>query len=137
MACQRQTNPMKIEKLPYIYRLIPELNHQKIFTVYRRNLKIFTVLIFLLAVVVVGLDLQKNIQKKQTVDFERKKLMKELAFWEQFIHKHKDYKDAFFQASILEYRLGNVSSAKMYAEKGLSLDPNSENGKKIEEFLDK
>lgn len=127
---------MKTKKLSHIYRLIPELNHPKLLKAYRRGLKFFTVCIFLLAVVVVGLDLQKNIQEKQIIDFERKNLTKELKFWESFIAKHEDFKDAYFQASILEYKLGNRKNAKMYAEKGLSLDPNAEDGRKLESFLE-
>jgi len=81
--------------------------------------------------------LSGNIQAKQAIDLERKVLTKDLKFWENFIAKHKDYSDAYLQASILEYKLGNSSKEKEYLKKGLSLDPNSENGKKIEEFLNK
>jgi hypothetical protein len=59
----------------------------------------------------------------------------DLNFWENFISKHQDYRDAYFQASILEYKLGDTSKAKMYAEKGLFLDPTSAEGKKLEQFL--
>lgn len=103
--------------------------------IYRLSLKVFIVFIFILAVIVVGLDLHANTQAKQAIDLEREKLTKDLKFWESFIAKHKDYRDAYFQASILEYKLGNTSMAKTYVEKGLSLDPNSENGKEIESFL--
>lgn len=105
--------------------------------IYRLSLKVFIVLIFILAVFVVGLDLDANIKAKQSIDLEREKLTNELMFWESFITKHQDYRDAYFKASILEYKLGNLSKAKMYVEKGLSLDLNSQGGKKIEEFLNK
>jgi len=121
-------------RFPRNSRIIPAVTLLKI---YGTGLKAFTVFIFLLAVVVVGLDLQKNIQEKQTVDLEREKLVKELKFWRSFIAEHEDSRDAYFQASILEYKLGNRRKAKMYVEKGLSLDPNSKEGKKIEETLGK
>lgn len=105
--------------------------------IYKVSLKVFTVFIFVLAVVVVGLDLQANTQTKQAIDLEREKLTRELKFWEDFIAKHQDFKDAYFQASILEYRLGAISKAKKYAKKGLTLDPNSKDGRKIEELLNK
>lgn len=136
---------MKNKQLPKIYRFIseyfkvplPKLNWVKLLRLYRRSLKVFIVFIFILASVIVGLDLHANTQAKQAIDLEREKLTKELKFWEDFIVKHSDYRDAYFQALVLEYKLGNTPKAKAYAEKGLSLDPNSENGKKIEEFLNK
>ena len=105
--------------------------------IYRLSLKVFIVFIFTLAVIIVGVDLQRNVQVKQTIDSQREKLTRELRFWEDFIVKHQDYKDAYFQASVLEYTLGNTSKAKTYVKKGLSLDPNSQNGKEIENFLNK
>lgn len=123
----------KEKKSPSNYRIIPE----PFLKIYRLSLKVFIVFIFILAVIIIGLDLQANIQAKQDIDLEREKLTRELKFWEDFIVKHQDYKDAYFQASILEYKLGNTSMAKAYVEKGLSLDPNSEDGKKIEELISK
>jgi len=102
---------------------------------YRGSLKAFIVFIFLLAAFVVGIDLRKNLNIKKDIDMQRENLTRDLKFWEDFITEHKDYRDAYFQASILEYKLGKINQAKMYVEKGLSLDPNSEDGKKFEQFL--
>ncbi|MDP2637637.1 MAG: tetratricopeptide repeat protein [Candidatus Levybacteria bacterium] len=99
------------------------------------GLKITVLVTFIFAVVIVGLDAYRNFQIKQGIDLEREELLKELSFWELFIDEHGDYRDAYFNMSALEYRLGNTSRAKEYAEKGLMLDPNSKNGKKIEDFL--
>lgn len=126
---------MKNKQLPRIYRIIPD--SAKLLKIYRLSLKVFVAFIFILAVIVVGLDLQANIQEKQAIGLERENLTKELKFWEDFIAKHQDYRDAYLQASILEYKLGNMSKAKMYVGKGLSLDPNSGDGLKIEAFLSK
>ena len=113
----------------------PKINSAKLLKLYGGVLKIFVVLIFMVAVVIVGFDFQKNLQIKQNIDSQRETLTRDLNFWENFIAKHKNYRDAYFQASILEYRLGNISKAKMYTEKGLSLDPSSADGKKMEQFL--
>lgn len=134
---------IKKDKFPSNFRAIPAFTKvpagmpTTFLKMYRLSLKVFIVSIFILAVVVVGLDLNANIRAKQSIDLEREKLTEELIFWESFIESHKDYRDAYLQASILEYKLGNTSKAKTYAEKGLSLDPNSEGGKKIEELLNK
>lgn len=124
---------MKNKKLPSNSRTIPAT----FLKIYSLSLKVFIVFIFIMAAIVVGLDLQKNLKTKQSIDSQREVLTKELKFWESFIAKNEDFRDAYFQASILEYRLGNMSKAKKYAEKGLSLDPNSKDGKKIEELLNK
>lgn len=110
---------------------------EKLLKLYGGTLKIFVVFIFIVAVIIVGYDFQRNLQIKQDIDSQRKALVSDLNFWEDFISKHQNYRDAYIQASILEYKLGNISKAKMYVEKGLSLDPNSQDGKKIEAFLNK
>ena len=113
----------------------PKINHATLFKIYGGALRLFVVLIFAVAVVVVGYDLQKNLQTKQNIDQQRESLNKDLNFWISFLAKHQNYPDAYFQAAVLEYKLRDSSKAKMYLEKGLSLDPNSENGRKIKEFL--
>lgn len=120
-------------KSPSNSRTIPE----SFLKIYRLSLKIFIVFIFILAAIIVGLDWEKNLQEKQSIDSQRERLTRELNFWEDFIFKHKDFRDAYFQASILEYKLGNTSKAKAHVEKGLSLDPNSEDGRKIEKMLNR
>lgn len=116
---------------------LPKFNSVMLLKIYRGSLKVFIVLTFILAAVIIGFDLDANIKAKQNVDSEREKLTNELKFWESFIAEHKDYRDAYFQTSVLEYKLGNTSKSRLLVEKGLSLDPNSEDGRKIEEFLNK
>lgn len=113
----------------------PKINSVKLLKLYGSVLKIFAAFIFIVAVVVVGYDLRKNLQIKQSIDFQRGILTKDLNFWEDFISKHQNYPDAYFHASSLEYKLGNMSKAKIYVEKGLVLYPNSENGRKLEKLL--
>lgn len=113
----------------------PEINSVKLFKIYGGVLKFFVFFIFIVAVIVVALDLKNNLQVKQEIDSQREVLNRDLNFWEDFISKHQNYPDAYFQASILEYKLGNISKSKIYAERGLALDPNSEDGKKLEKFL--
>jgi hypothetical protein len=142
----------KKEKLPSNSRSIPaspqlqrgetehldsssKSNSLKLLIIYKATLNIFVIIIFIITVIIVGLDLRDNMQEKQKVDLRRKALVRDLEFWENFISKNNNYRDAYFQASILEYRLGNTSRAKMHVEKGLLLDPLSIEGRKIEKFL--
>lgn len=112
-----------------------KLDHVKCLGIYRESLKFFVAFIFIVAVVVVGLDFQSNLQIRRNIDSQREAVTRDLNYWEDFIFKQQNYRDAYFQASILEYRLGNTSKAKIYAEKGLSLDPNSPDGQKLKKFL--
>ena len=131
MKFKNAKNKAKKSKSPSNSRTIPVT----LLKIYRGSLKVFLILIFILTGIIVGMDLQKNLTLKDNIDSQRQKISQDLKFWESFIEKHKVYRDAYFQASILEYKLGDTNKAKMYVKKGLVLDPNSENGKKIEDFL--
>lgn len=113
----------------------PKISHIALIKFYHDALRAFVVTIFIVAVIIVGTDFKNNLQTKKNIDSQREVLVHDLKFWEDFISKHQNFPDAYFQASILEYRLGNISKAKTYAEKGSALDPNSQFGKKIEEFF--
>lgn len=110
----------------------PKINPIKL---YGRALKVFVVSIFMFTAIIVGYDLQKNLQTKQNIDSQREILIRDLKFWNDFISKNQNYPDAYFQAAVLEYRLGEISKARKYVEKGLFLEPNSIDGRRIEQFL--
>jgi hypothetical protein len=114
---------------------LPEFNSVKLIKLYGKALKVFVVFVFMVTAIIVGYDFQRNLQIKQSIEIQRKVLTKDLSFWEDFIAKHQNYRDAYFQASVLEYKLGDIPKARTYVQKGLSLDPNSEKGRKIEQLL--
>jgi tetratricopeptide (TPR) repeat protein len=107
----------------------------KLMKLYRQILKVSVVVVFVATAAIVVLDLRENLQKKQNIDTQREVLSRDLNFWKNFIEKNNNYRDAYFQAAILEYKLGDISEARKYVEKGLILDPNSENGRRIEKLL--
>lgn len=123
-------------KFPSNSRGITDL-HTTLLKIYGKVLRVFIIFVFILAVIIVGLDFKNNLQTKQEIDSQREDLTRKLNYWKDFLSKRQNYPDAFFQVSSLEYRLGNMSQAREYLEKGLILDPNSENGRKIEGLLDK
>lgn len=120
-------------KSPKIYRFISD--RRKVFNIYRQSLKTFTIFIFIIAIIVLGLDLYKNIQEKKRIDFEREKINKEINFWQSFVSKHQDYRDAYLQLAILEYRLRDINKARFYLDKSLAIDPNFEKGRELENAL--
>lgn len=99
------------------------------------TLKILVAFAFVATAIVVALDLQNNLQQKKQIDLQRMSLNKELIFWQNFITKNDNYRDAYFQAAISEYKLGENGKARDYLQKGLNIDPNSEIGKKIDKLL--
>lgn len=130
-------------KSPKIYRFIPEpikrhlskYSRRKVFNVYRQTLKVFTVFIFVIVIIVLGYDLYNNVQDKKKIDLERAKITREIDFWESFVTKNQDYRDAYLQLAILEYRVRDYSKAKFYLNRALSIDPNFEKAKEMERVL--
>lgn len=128
---------------PKNYRFIPgpikkrlsKLNRKRVFSIYTKALKIFTLCILIVAVIAIGVDLNKNLQDKEKIDFEREKITRELDFWQSFVTKHQDYRDAYLQLAILEYRVRDYSKAKFYLNRALSIDPNFEKAKEMERVL--
>lgn len=122
-------------KLTHFKFILPKIDQTILLKVFHNVLKVFVVFVFIVAVIIVGFDFQNNLQTNKEINSQREVLIKELNFWESFISKQNNYPDAYFQASILEYKLGDTAKAKMYAERGLALDPNSPDGQKLEKFL--
>ena len=54
------------------------------------------------------------------------------------IKTYPNYRDGYFRLATLEYELGNRNKAKEYVQKALELDPNFEEGRRLERmFLEK
>lgn len=95
----------------------------------------FVSFVLVIVIVVVGLNLYKVISQKQKIDRERQEVISKIQYWQDITNKYKDYRDGYFQLSILEYRLGNFSKSRLYLQKALDLDPNFEQGRKFEQIL--
>jgi tetratricopeptide (TPR) repeat protein len=128
----------KKHKLPrnfrFITELVKELEGKNLF--HQKLLIIFVVCCFLAAFLAISLDLWANLVEKRRIDQERVVLVEELKYWNDFLDKYEIYPDAYIKTSILQYKLGDVMSAKELVEKALSLNPNSEKGIKLKEFLE-
>ncbi|MCL5970930.1 MAG: tetratricopeptide repeat protein [Patescibacteria group bacterium] len=51
--------------------------------------------------------------------------------------RYKDYRDGYFRLAILEYQLNDNAKAQEYLDKVMKLDPNFEEGRKFEQFLNR
>lgn len=117
--------PIQKSKFPRIYRRITE----------KKTWFIVVSVVIGLATLIVGADLQKNIQKKQSLEKERTRTTKDIEYWEKTIEEYKDFRDAYFQLAVLNYQLGNFAKAKSFLQKTLELDPNFEAARELEQIL--
>ena len=92
-------------------------------------------LALLAAFVFVSLNLYNNIKDQQKTDKERKEIIYKIQYWQGIVNEYKDYRDAYFQLAILEYRLKNFDKAKSYLNKTLLIDPNFQKGRELEKIL--
>jgi len=122
----RKKKNRKQLKFPNIFRFITE----------RKYFIAFLVLFVIsLAIIIVGVNLYKNISEKEEVDKERRGIIKEVEFWKEVVSEYKDYRDAYFQLALLEYRLGDYKASGFYLQKTFELDPNFEKGRELERIL--
>ena len=98
-------------------------------------LAFFVSFVLVIALIVVGLDLYKDIKDQQKIEKERKDVISKIQYWQGIVNKYKDYRDAYFQLAILEYRLRDFTKSKFYLDKALAIDPNFEKGRELEKIL--
>lgn len=90
----------------------------------------------LVVVIVQGITFYALWQEKQALTSTREKLLGEKVYWEGVVQKYKGYRDGYFQLALVEYRLKNKEKAKEYLHEVFLLDPNFEEGRKLEEILE-
>jgi len=83
----------------------------------------------------VGMYLYRDIKVQQKTEKERKVIISKIQYWQGIVDKYKDYRDAYFQLAILEYRLRDFNKSKFYLDKSLAIDPNFEKGRELEKVL--
>lgn len=95
------------------------------------GLLLLVILFFLIAFAL------KNLSDYNSSKSERTELEKQTKYWENVVVQRPDYRDAYLQLAILEYRLGDKEEAKVYLEKVLILDPNFGEARNLEKELNK
>lgn len=95
----------------------------------------FVTFILVAMLLVVGMDLDKDIKVQQKTETERQDIIYKIQYWQGIVNKYKDYRDAYFQLAILEYRLRDFIKSKFYLDKALGIDPNFEKGRELEQIL--
>lgn len=124
----------KNQKSPNIFRFIPELN------LFRKE-KIWlysTVTTVLLAgIAYIGWQAYENINQVTKIQIQRKEAEHQVSYWENVVKEHPNYRDAYFTLALLEYQLGNSANARSYLDKTFYIDPNFEEGRKLERLLNR
>ncbi|MEK9178832.1 MAG: hypothetical protein AAB801_03565, partial [Patescibacteria group bacterium] len=111
---------------PSIYRAITD----------KENAPLIVLSIFLvLAIFMVGLDLNKNLEEKELRAKLYDSKVKEVRFWEENLSKYPQFKDAYFRLAILYYEVGDFEKSDSFLKKVFLLDPSFEEGKKLERLL--
>jgi len=141
-------------QFPNIYRIITEsrvvkktqkswfrLSNQPKFhktTLFLSGILIVAVVLVLsLGIIIFGINFVKNYKAFQELSAKRQNLKSQVNFWQSVSEKYPGFKDAYFQAAVLEYRLGDLEKAQNYNQKSLRLDPNFVDAIKLEEILNK
>jgi tetratricopeptide (TPR) repeat protein len=145
-------NSGKKPQFPNIYRIITERGVFKIplKSTFRLSLKpklnkflvIFAAMTALVVIVVsaVGIaffsvKVYQNYQEITQINAQRQQIQSKINFWQSIADKYEGFKDAYFQMAILDYNLGNFQKAKLENVKALTLDPNFNDAKNLEEVL--
>ncbi|MFH1832813.1 MAG: hypothetical protein ABH816_01415 [Candidatus Levyibacteriota bacterium] len=120
---------------PSISRVITETSLKRAIWLWLIILVITLNIAFLICIGFVGLNIYQNFQKKEKIALERQKIAKEIIYWKNITDKYSDYRDGYFQLAVLEYKLGDIKASKQYLEKTLELDPNFEEGRRLEKLI--
>lgn len=125
----------KLSKLKFSLPLQSKLNKIPM------SLKVSTALVAIIALVFgigfFGLRTYQDYAKTQQILAQRQQIQSKINFWQSIADKYEGYKDAYFQMAILDYQLDNWQKARLENAKALTLDPNFEDAKKLEEILNK
>ena len=89
-----------------------------------KNLLMGSILtVVVLIAVVFGFQVYLSWHQWESLQQEHMQLTKELLSWESIIKRYPTYRDAYFEAAMLAYRLGDSAKEQNYLEHVLVIDP--------------
>lgn len=97
----------------------------------------FLSLIFALTLITISSDAYKNILEERKIEQERGEISRKIQYWESIATKYQGYRDAYFQLAVLEYKLRDFEKSMSYLKKVLEIDPNFQEGRKLEKLIEK
>lgn len=121
---------------PRIFRFITEQPHLGRYTYFTKLLLVsFLSGIILIGIMLQGVLLRQNLQRIDTLRQQRTKITQELTYWQNIARQYANYRDVYVRMATLYYQIGEKEQAEAVLKKALSLDPNFENAKIVEEKL--
>ncbi len=93
-----------------------------------------------LAVILIGLlSYMLSVLSVQwfALQHQRAQLTAQLQLWEEIVQKYPTYRDAYFEAARIAYRLNDREKSWKLVQKVLAIDPNFAAGKELELRLEK
>ena len=124
-----------LSQLPSIFRFITEKISPSHLAAAKITLTCLLLFFLLGAIINQSLILRNNLKDLAQTTQERKSIQKEIAYWEKVSEEHKTYADIYLKIASLEYRLGNTKESSMFMEKALAIDPNTEQGRVLGEYI--
>lgn len=123
-------------QFPNNLRLITENFVVKFFL--RKQILLLTIIasiLIILTILVVALDLSNNYIRNQKYIGERESIQKEIRFWESVLQKYPDYRDAYYELAVLNYRLKDIDKSRKNINKALRIDPNFKEGNEFKKYF--
>ncbi len=71
-------------------------------------------------------------QKVVGIFLQRQEMVEEMGLWESIGRRFPTYRDAYFQAAVLAYRLGDKQKEVLFLQKVFIIDPNYEPAKQLQ-----
>ncbi len=94
-------------------------------------------LVIVFFIIFSGFALAKNIDTRKLQMEKIAQVNQEIEFWSKIAEKHRDYRDAYYQLAVLNYRIGETEKSKIFLKKVFLLDPNFKEGRKLEKILNR
>lgn len=128
---------LKTSHFPNIFRFITEkaLTHRG----YTKLLKVSIsglISVLLLGITISqSLQLQNNLRQEKKLAQQRRNIEKEITYWEKTVEKYTNYSDIYLKIASLEYRLGNSGTARVFINKALAINPQTQQGRVLGEKI--
>jgi len=116
-------------QFPRNYRIIPEKIKRDDFVFF------IGVLIIMIAGLLVSLDLYSNLKEQKNLMVQKNHVLAQRGFWQSQVNSHPNFRDAYFNLALIDYQLKDFSEARLNLDKALTIDPNFEKGRQLEQIL--
>lgn len=81
--------------------------------------------------------LYRDYMDLQVRQAQKNEIEAEIVKWKEVARERPDYRDAYFELALLNYRLERFAQARFYLRKVFELDPNFEAGRELEKAIDR